>query len=75
MAAAPIILFSALLLMGGAVLAHLIGAASILSFVAMDRTRFLCIVVRCVGRPNRMLWSQFPSRPRKSGKDQLNSVN
>lgn len=41
MAAFVILAFSALLLMGGAVLAHLIGAASILSFIAADRARFL----------------------------------
>lgn len=41
MTALPILIFSAALLMGGAVLAHLIGAASILSFIAADRARFL----------------------------------
>lgn len=41
MAALFILVFSAILLLGGAVLAHLIGAASILSFVAADRVRFL----------------------------------
>ncbi len=41
MAAIAILIFSVCLLMGGAVLAHLIGAASILSFVAADRARFL----------------------------------
>ncbi|MBD8893626.1 TRAP transporter large permease [Roseibium litorale] len=41
MAALFILAVSAVLLLGGAVLAHLIGAASILSFVAADRVRFL----------------------------------
>ncbi|MGE4324548.1 MAG: TRAP transporter large permease [Pseudodonghicola sp.] len=41
MATIAILIFSTFLLLGGAVLAHLIGAASILSFVAADRLRFL----------------------------------
>ncbi len=41
MAALPILLLSIALLFGGAVLAHLIGAASVLSFFAADRARFL----------------------------------
>lgn len=41
MAALPILLLSTALLFGGAVLAHLIGAASVLSFFAADRARFL----------------------------------
>lgn len=41
MAALPILVFSFVLLFGGAVLAHLIGAASVLSFFAADRVRFL----------------------------------
>lgn len=41
MAAIAILVFTTLLLFGGAVLAHLIGAASILTFVAADRVRFL----------------------------------
>lgn len=41
MTALPILIVSAALLMGGAVLAHLTGAASILSFVSADRARFL----------------------------------
>ncbi|AUC53933.1 MAG: TRAP transporter large permease [Sagittula sp.] len=41
MTALPILIFSVALLLGGAVLAHLIGAASILSFIAADRARFL----------------------------------
>lgn len=44
MAALPILALSAFLLLGGGVLAHLIGAASILSFVAADRVRFLAAV-------------------------------
>ncbi|MCW1935021.1 TRAP transporter large permease [Pararhodobacter zhoushanensis] len=44
MAAIFVLLWSILLLAGGAVLAHLIGAASILSFVAADRTRFLAAI-------------------------------
>ncbi|WP_289155208.1 hypothetical protein [uncultured Salipiger sp.] len=41
MTALPILIVSAALLMGGAVLAHLTGAAPILSFVSADRARFL----------------------------------
>ncbi|MCA0920897.1 TRAP transporter large permease [Pseudooceanicola nanhaiensis] len=41
MQAIPIIIFSLVLLIGGAVLAHIIGAASILTFLALDRARFL----------------------------------
>ncbi|MBY6089980.1 TRAP transporter large permease [Maritimibacter alkaliphilus] len=41
MQAIPIIVFSLVLLIGGAVLAHIIGAASILTFLALDRARFL----------------------------------
>ena len=41
MPAILILALSICLLMGGAVLAHLIGAASILTFIAADRTRFL----------------------------------
>ncbi|MHC9237797.1 TRAP transporter large permease [Pseudooceanicola sp. 502str34] len=41
MQAIPIIIFSFVLLIGGAVLAHIIGAASILTFLALDRARFL----------------------------------
>lgn len=44
MAAIFIVLWSILLLAGGAVLAHLIGAASVLSFIAADRTRFLAAI-------------------------------
>ncbi|MBP0615099.1 TRAP transporter large permease [Jiella mangrovi] len=44
MAALPIVFVSAALLMTGAVLAHLIGAASIASFIAADRARFLAAV-------------------------------
>ena len=44
MAALPILFVSAALLMTGAVLAHLIGAASIASFIAADRARFLAAV-------------------------------
>ncbi|WP_242532207.1 TRAP transporter large permease subunit [Salipiger thiooxidans] len=40
MTALPILIVSAALLMGGAVLAHLTGAAPILSFIAADRARF-----------------------------------
>lgn len=41
MAAIPILLVATMLLMGGGVLAHLIGGASILTFFAADRVRFL----------------------------------
>lgn len=41
MAAILIVLFSGLMLIGGGVLAHLIGASSVLSFIAADRVRFL----------------------------------
>ncbi len=41
MAALPILMFFVIMLLGGAVLAHLIGAASILTFYAADRARFL----------------------------------
>lgn len=41
MAALPILLLSMVLLLGGAVLAHLIGAASVLTFFAADRAQFL----------------------------------
>ncbi|MBF9003309.1 MULTISPECIES: TRAP transporter large permease [Vibrio] len=41
MPATLILFFSLTLLLGGGVLAHLIGASSILSFVAADRVRFL----------------------------------
>lgn len=44
MPALLITILSAALLFGGGVLAHLIGAASILSFVAADRVRFLAAV-------------------------------
>jgi tripartite ATP-independent transporter DctM subunit len=44
MGAIPLIAFAAALMLGGGVLAHLIGATSILTFVLADHTRFLAAV-------------------------------